>query len=140
MLVDVVNHTVKQASLTLACHHDEEFHLSSRVRPVAGNNGTTTMGWCLQDALADFLVLVRDDEELYRLSLFAYDVVYNERRNDKDDIAIDDLLPVGKYQIAQRHNNKVDHHQDAAQRYVVVLVDHGCHNLRTTRTTVIGKS
>ena len=137
--VELVNDLEDEVALALACEDEEHLRFASAVESGGVDDCASAVGTGV-DGVSDVLVAVGDDEELHALSRRVDHLVDNEGRDEEDDVAVDDALPVAEYDVGTGDDEQVDHQDESSEGNVFVLMDDGCDDVSTAGRTVAAQA
>ena len=133
--VDVLDQPEDDGRLAFLGQYEQHLHLVTRVETRSVNHRHAAVRIFI-DVLSYLLVLVADDEELYRLAGTVDHLVEHKATDVKGDVSVDNFFPVLQREVAGRNDDEVADQHDASQRDVAILVDDGGDDIRSARTAV----
>ena len=116
-----VDNPEDRVALAALGHDEEHLHLMPRIEAMSLNDGSATVRKDC-DPRGYLLIFVGDDKKLNAAVHDVHYLVYTVGCHDEHDISIDDLFEVVEHKIGRRDDDDIAHHDDAAKRYVAVLV------------------
>src|SRR5574344_175045 len=116
---------------------DTEYpHSLAGVPSVSVEDGDTMVHLCT-DGIGYLLIFLAEYHKLYRLSAGVHHTVENVILYHHRSQTEHHLAPVAENRNGTADDDQIDKDEYTAEGYVVILVDDGCHDIRTTCTTVV---